>query len=168
MRSPPALRLKALERKPSDELKREQDVVLDAQERLSKLKAPPTAGELQEKLEAAIRNVSERTQRARPASPKPEYRQLKAHPTPDEMAVVSARLETAKLRNETSKSELNAAELRLALAEFDKVKRGASPEDLDVAANRAAQARTEEQSALAEKQHLEHHTASLLLFPRPN
>jgi hypothetical protein len=71
------------------------------------------------------------------------------------MAVVTARLDTAKLHNESSKTEANAAELRLALAEFDKAKRGASPEDLDVAATRAAQAQVEEQNALAEKRRIE-------------
>lgn len=140
--------------KAEHELRLEQAAVLDAQERLKKLKSPPTAAEELEKREAAVRNV-ERAQRAA-AVAEAEYRQLKVHPTPDETAVASARLEAAKLRNDSSKSELNAAELRLALAEFDKVKRGATPEDLDTAANRAAQARTEEQSALAEKQRLDH------------
>ena len=154
-----AARKKAdLAEKKEAELKRARAETLDAETRLLKLKAPASAAEWQQRQEDA-RLAAERAQRALTLA-EAEQKQLLAHPTPHELGAADARLAVAKIRGEEAKrsgqgSDAAAAELRFALADYDKIKQGASAEDREVAAARTAQARTELDRAESEKRRLD-------------
>ncbi len=140
------------------ELRREQDEVRRLESRLQELKTPIVAEKKREDLEAATRAVDRGRQRL--ALAEAEWKLLKSRPSADELAVAGARLEAAKLRNDDAKrtgqaaEAVAAAELRYALADYDKIKRGASPEELDAAAQRISMARTEFEQADEEQKRL--------------
>jgi multidrug efflux pump subunit AcrA (membrane-fusion protein) len=128
------------------ELKRAHAETLEAEIHLTKLKTPETAKDRQDRQEDAKLSV-ERAQRALTLA-EAEQKQLLAHPTALELEAAEARLNLAKSRAGT---EAAAAEMRYALADYDKIKHGSSAEDKDVAAARVAQARNELDRAEAEK-----------------
>lgn len=139
-------------------LKQSQEEVRVLETRLNLLKTPFIENNRREQIEAATRSIE--LAKKVLASAEADLKALKAHPTPDETEAASTKLELAKLRNEEAKqkgvgAETAAAELRHALAEFDKTKRGAPAEDLAAAAARIDLARTELDQAEIVKRRLE-------------
>lgn len=139
-------------------LKQTQEEVRTQEMRLNLLKTPIVATERREQIEAATRNVE--LFKKVLATAEAELKALKSHPTPDETESAATKLELAKLRNEEAKQkgagvEAAAAELRHALADFDRIKRGTSAEDLAAANARIDLARTELEQAEILKRRLE-------------
>ena len=135
-------------------VKSEQATVREWEAKVNSLKTPAAAASRQEQIENAA-HAFERAQQAQ-ALAEAEMKQLKSHPTPDELAVSGARLEAAKLRGSSGPgAESAAAELRYALADYDKTKRGATAEDLAAAQARIDLAKAELRRASDEKLRLE-------------
>lgn len=134
------------------ELKHAKAETLDAELKVLRLKAPAAAADWQMRQEDAKIAV-ERAQRALTLA-EAEQKLLLTHPTPHELEAAEARLAAAKLRIGQN-AEATAAELRFALADYDKIKHGVSAEEKEVAAARIAQARTELDRAESEKRRLD-------------
>ena len=128
------------------ELKLARAETVEAEKQLTKLKTPETAKDRQSRQEDAKLSF-ERAQRALTLA-EAEQKQLLAHPTPLELEAAEARLNLAKSRQAT---ESGAAEMRYALADYDKIKHGPGAEDKEVAAARVGQAKNEVERAEAEK-----------------
>ncbi|HLX64833.1 MAG TPA: hypothetical protein VKX17_26410 [Planctomycetota bacterium] len=128
-----------------DDLRKSVMHLAEVELEFSKLQTPQGKNDRLNEYETLRRNFESAQRRFDLAEA--DLKALKSHPTPDEMAVVSAKLEAAKQRKD--QSELGKALMQEALTEYDKVKRGPSPEDIAAATARLALARTELDNAEA-------------------